>query len=148
MIGEVRWAVVAVELLENAEPLACIGLQIEDSHLLARCDALAWVLGHLIGKPDLTGAQKQEPPFGCWTCAGGTGHAQLGVTIGKHVGRLTSCSGLDLREFVESKKRVAMRQRHRFQSVVRRAPAADLSGDAPTTPSRTTALSETRLADA
>src|SRR5262249_50573758 len=129
MIGEVRWSVVAVELLENAEPLAGIGSQIEDSHLLPRRDALAWVLGHLIGKADLTGAQKQEPPFGCRTCAGGTGHTQLGVTISKHVCRLTSCSGLNLREFVEGEKRVAMRQRNRFQSVVRRAPAAYVSGD-------------------
>src|SRR5262245_16833320 len=112
MVGKVGRAVVAVQLVEDAQTFASVCLQIEDTYLLTRSDAFAWVLGDLVGQANLTGAEKQKPPFECGPHTSGTGHAQLGMTVGEHVCRLASRAGFDLCELIKGEERVAMCQRH------------------------------------
>src|SRR5262245_14886758 len=107
-----------MQLLEDTQTRASIGLQIEDTYLLARGNALAWFFGDLVGQCDLAGAEKQQPPFGRRPHTSGTVHAHLGMTIRKHVRRLAGRAGFDFSELVESKERVALCQRYRLEPVV------------------------------
>src|SRR5690242_14843504 len=101
VVGEIGRAVIAMQRFENAQTLAGICLQIEDTYLLASGDALAWIFGNLVSQCDLASAEKQQPPFGRGPRTSGTVHAHLGMSVRKHVRRLAGRASFYLCELVK-----------------------------------------------
>src|SRR6476620_6748045 len=120
-IGEILRPVVAVQVFKQSEASTCICWNIDDPHFLpSRCAPA--VLGDLIGKANLTGGDEKDTPLGTGPYVTGPSRARFALSVWQHVRRTKGGARFDLRHFIETQKRVAMRDSGALQSVVCRAP--------------------------
>src|SRR5215213_2375639 len=90
----------AVQVLEQAEPRAGVGGDVDDPNVLAGCEPLLPVLHDLVGETDLAGGEEEHAPAGGPPGSALAGAARLARAVREKIGDLASLSGRDLRQLV------------------------------------------------
>ena len=125
-----------MQVLEQAEPRAGVGGDVDDPNVLAGGEPLLPVLHDLVGETDLAGGEEEHAPAGRPPCRAVAGAARLPRAIREEVGDLPGLSRRDLRQLVEAEERVAMGDRYALQAVGGRAPGPDIAAGLPAAPDR------------
>ena len=120
VLGQLGPAGKAVQGIEDAEPGAGIGRDLDDAHGLARHHPLA-ALGQPCRQPQLAGGQEQQPPGDAVAVGGIAAHAGLAALVAQQVGQRLDHMRRRLPDLVQGQERVAgtARQPSAALSVVR-----------------------------
>src|ERR1700730_1336372 len=128
--------------------LSGVGWYVDEADLLPRSLAPpAKVLGDFFGEADLAAGKKKERPFGRLAQASVPSCARFARSVRQHVSAFRGVSCGHQRKFVETHKRIVMRDCDSFQRVRGRPPRSQKPVHATAAPTRSGGKERRRLSN-